>query len=248
MPAMNPNVFDQGPGESPEEYAKRLRETAVKINSELSIANGKLSEVNNDLVASRNEAGMARSAAKKSKFASMVLAGVAVILAMLALYFFFTDYKSELKVAQGQLEMSQTEVKRLGGEIEKITGENTTLKDKLSKAEGVAKDADEKIDGLKKMVAKLEKRPESCPADRSSPVQRRSPGSGGKVVDKSYGAPFGGCGVKLAGVTFKELYPRQGSTCARDREIIVNKFKSQCYGKSGSDAGDRACGAKLTLD
>lgn len=58
----------------------------------------------------------------------------------------------------------------------------------------------------------------------------------------------GGCGVTFAGKLMQELAPRANSTCALDRAILVKKFLAQCQGKGGSEAGDMACGKKLTLD
>ena len=73
----------------------------------------------------------------------------------------------------------------------------------------------------------------------------------GKAAEKTEERPVlpsDGCGITLNGHLVKALPKRDGTTCEADKKAFVAKFKAECYGKSGSDAGDRACGAKLTLD
>lgn len=56
-----------------------------------------------------------------------------------------------------------------------------------------------------------------------------------------------GCGVKLGGVLIKELFPREGSTCAEDKKLFIHRFMEKCRGKGGSDQADIQCGRRIDI-
>jgi hypothetical protein len=60
-------------------------------------------------------------------------------------------------------------------------------------------------------------------------------------------ASASGCGVKLAGQLIKELPAKAGTTCKSRRDAFYAKFMAQCNGKTGTTAGDIACGRKIDI-